>query len=527
MKSRYYKIKEFLNNKSNMIFFVILISVFFFYDYNHIISKAPQSTHHWRQADCISFTLNLAQGDGDFFHPQVHHLSSDNNTTGSGASEAPILYYFVAQLYNIFGYNIAIYRIVNTFIFFTGVFYLFKLLKILFKNSFWAYVIPLIIFVSPVVAFYASNFLTDTTAFAISLIAWYYFFKFKEKKKDKFLHTSFLFFTISGLLKILYLTSFVAIGVVFIIELFTNFKFNKSNKIFYKTYKHIFPFIFLLLIIVAWYLYVLYYNNLHHTLYFSNKTLPIWSLSSEKIISIFTYVKGFHFKEYFHFSFFILTSVIFIFNMFFFKKTNPFLFAITILLFISNIAILSLWFEAFRNHDYYFISLIVFPLFNFITFIDILKNINLNKYVSIFAKIIFSGYLIFLFHDADYKLFVRYYGWKNDHMKLDAAYGEINPYLKSIGIKRTDKIISIGDITNSYSLTMMNLKGWTQMAGQNASINSINSNIRNGAKYLFLKEDKYLLEEYLQPFINKKIGSYRNISIFSLEDIVINKDSKN
>ena len=121
MKNNYSeKIQTFLNKNSNTIFLIVLVSIFFFLDYNHIISKPPQSTHHWRQADCASFTLNLAQGNGDFFHPEIHHLNSDNYTSGAGVSEAPILYYFVARLYRLFGYHIAIYRIVNTLVFFTG-----------------------------------------------------------------------------------------------------------------------------------------------------------------------------------------------------------------------------------------------------------------------------------------------------------------------------------------------------------------------------------------------------------------------
>ncbi len=474
----------------------------------------------WRQADCLSFTLNLAQKDCDFFHPQTHSLTSDNNTTGAGVSEAPVLYYFVALLYRLFGNYFVIYRIVNTLLFFLGIFYLFKMLKILFKNSFWAYIIPLFIFASPVVAYYASNFLTDTTAFSLTLIGWYYFFKFKNKTKDKFLYVSFLFFTLAGLLKILSLTSFVAIGIIFLLELFTSLKFNGSKKLFYKNFKHFYPFIILVIIISAWYIYALYYNNIHKTDYFSNKIIPLWSLTFNDIIDKAVYIKNLHFKEYYHPVFFFITFGLFIFNLIFSKKSDKFLITLTFLLFLSNIAISVLWFKAFKDHDYYFLNLIIFPVFNLITFINISDNLNINSAVRLSSKIIITGLLIFLFYDSGQKLHIRYHGWRNNDIKLYEAYTEITPYNRYIGIKRTDTIISIGDITNSYSLTMMNQKGWTQMAGQNKTVKNIKKHIKKGAEYLFVNNEKLLKEKYLQPFIKNKVGSFKNIRIFKLTDTI-------
>ncbi len=520
-------------NKQNIFYYGIFILLsaasFFFYDYNEIMIKAPQSTHHWRQADCLSFTLNLAQDDCDFFHPQTHSLTSDNYTTGAGVSEAPVLYWFVAQLYKVFGNLNLTYRITNTFIFFLGLLFLFGFLKIIFKNNLYAFIIPFFIFSSPVIAYYASNYLTDTTAFALTLIGWYFFFKYKQSSKNKFLYISFALFTIAGLLKILSLTSLVAIGIIYLIELSTKYTFNADKKLFPQNLKLLPAFIFPVLLIASWYFYAVYYNSLHHTQYFSNRIIPVWNYNFEKISEIYNYSKSIHFPEYYHSTFFIFSLIIFIFNLIFIKKADKFLSSITFLLLLSDIAIVVLWFKAFKDHDYYFINLLMFFVFNIITFLHTLKNVKPDIYHSILSKIILSSFVIFLMLYAQDKLYYRYNGWRNDDFILDKAYTEIKPYLKEKSINRNDTIISIGDITNSYSLYLMNLKGWTQMAGKNKSINEINSCIKNGAKYIFVRDTSLLKEDYLQPFIKIKIGEYKNISIFKVSEKLLktNETGKN
>ena len=274
----------------------------------------------------------------------------------------------------------------------------------------------------------------------------------------------------------------------------------------------------MVIIISAWYIYALNYNSIHKTDYFSNKIIPVWSLTFDNIINKINYIKNLHFKEYYHPVFFFITLSLFAFNLIFLRKSDRFLISLTFLLFLSNIAIIVLWFKAFKDHDYYFISLIIFPVFNLITFINILENLKIKFAAQLSSKIIFTGLLIFLFYDAGQKLNIRYHGWRNNDIKLYGAYTEITPYNRYIGIKRTDTIISIGDYTNSYSLTMMNQKGWTQMAGQNKTVENIKKHINKGAKYMFINNDKLLKEDYLQPFIKNKVGEFKNIRIFKLTD---------
>ncbi len=501
----------------DVIFAGLLVAIFFFFDYNDIIFKPPQSTHMWRQADCLSFTENLAQGDCNFFHMQTHHLISDKNTTGAGVSEAPVLYGFIALLYKIFGNNYAVYRITVTILFFIGIFFLFKMLKLILKKDIAAFIIPIIIFGSPVIAFYASNFLTDTSAFALTLTGWYYFFKFKQNTRSKFLYLSFLFFTLAGLLKILSLTSFVALSIILVAELFTPLKFNNGKKLFKKNINTIIPFIAVILVTASWYIYAVYYNRIHGTQYFANRTEPVWNLTPEKIKTVLLHIKNLHLKEYYNPFFSGVIIITFILNMLRFKRSDLFLSSINLLLFFADLAIITIWFGAFKDHDYYFVNLMIFPVFNLINYFDNLKRKKYGKFKKARTKLALAVFAVILLADAKEKLDIRYNGWRNNDIKKYKTYYEIKPLLKKAGITEKDTIISIGDITNSYSLQALNMKGWTQMVGKNTSIEEIENCIRKGAKYIFVNDTNLLKEKYLKPFTGNKIITFKNITVFKPE----------
>ncbi len=126
----------------------MLVSIL--YEYPSIVMKRPQSVHHWRQSDCASIALNYYQTGMHFFKPQTHNLTSDKNKSGYNAtSEIPIVYYFIAFLYKIFGYHESIYRLLNTLLFLTALFYLFRTLMLWLRSYFWSATITLFLFTSP------------------------------------------------------------------------------------------------------------------------------------------------------------------------------------------------------------------------------------------------------------------------------------------------------------------------------------------------------------------------------------------
>ena len=504
------------NNYSWLIFVLVLILVALVFNYQNSSMLGPQSIHHWRQADCASVALNYYQNGMNFFEPELHALISDSRTSGYNVGEMPFLYYFVAILYKIFGHHDSVFRIANMLFFFVGLFFLYKLSDLLLKDTFWAIFVSIFLFSSPVLVYYANSFLSNTTALAFSLIGWYFFFRFREKQTQRLLYISIIFFTIASLLKITAAISVVAIFGIYVIEFFNISIFKFKSKVFKSKYKNLIPFLVLIIVVIAWYLFAINYNQNHRTNYFSTRTMPIWDLSSEKILKIWGKVTSFWVYSYYSPAALYVLGAMFLVQFYRIKKENKEFVLISSLLFVGVILYLLLWFSTLHDHDYYLINLFILPAFVVLSFLNFAK-INLSEFYN--HKLVKTLFALFLAYNVYYASSIsndRYNGWLNEFPTYKAVH-EISPYLKSIGIGKNDTVIFVPDQSSCYSLYLMNLKGWTEYAGLNTSKEKIQKSIELGAEYLIILGKKTSEKKpYLTGFTNNKIGEFRDVEIFRL-----------
>lgn len=501
---------------NDIIFIVLLLGISYYYNYLEIINLRPQSIHYFRQTDCASVALNYYQNGMHFFEPEIMNLHADDDTSGYSVGEFPGIYYVVAVLYKIFGFNEAFFRGVNLLIFYLGLFALFKLLKGFLKDNFWSIAISLLFFVSPIIAYYANNFIPDTSALAFTFIGWYYFFRFNNLKKYKHLNLAMLFFLFASVLKITAAISVIVLMMIYLIEKFNLYKFGKAEKSFSRKIKHVIPLILTFLLIIAWYSFAIYYKRAHDSWYFSTRIWPLWELTYEKINIIIHAVSTRWVYEYFHISVLIFFLICFILILIFNKRTKSFLTFISVMIFIGLIGFSVLWFYAFENHDYYLISLFVLPLFILITFFDMLRKHLPVIFKSIIIKIIFTAWLVFNMYYSERIVYERYNGWQSEYPVFKDIH-TITPYLRSIGIERSDKVISPCDFSGNYTLYLMNQRGWTNILRLSGDSAKIAGHINKGAKYLILVGEEMLEADYLQPFMKNKYGEYNSITIYDLQ----------
>ena len=156
------KLPSLAKRNGTLLFLILVAALSWLYGYHEIIFKRPQSVHYWRQADCASLALNYYQHGMEFFKPQTHNLTSNGGTTGNAStSETPLLYYTVAVMYHVFGYHEYLYRLLNTLLFLTGLYYLYRLSSNVLRSQFWSTLLPLLVFTSPVLVYYGNNFLSN------------------------------------------------------------------------------------------------------------------------------------------------------------------------------------------------------------------------------------------------------------------------------------------------------------------------------------------------------------------------------
>lgn len=501
---------------SKWIFFLLVFFFSLIYSYQNILFLSPQSLHQWRQTDCLSITLNYYQDHNAFLQPSIHNLGIDGS--GKTISEFPIIYYLVAQLFKIFGYHEFIYRLLNLLIFYGGLFALFKIFENILKESFFAIILPLFLFTSPMLVYYANNFLMNSTALSLAFIGLYFFSKFFKEPKNKYLYLMTIFFSLAGLLKISSLLSFFGIFGIFIVELF-NIQLLENRKIFQHPKKQIFPLLGVFLIQILWYSYSKYYNAKYNNGIFLIGILPIWELNihqiKEVIEAVIEHIKWDYFRRETQIVLVIMLLILFVF----YKKTNKILLFFITIISIGFLVFIILFFQALKDHDYYTLDMLVLIPFIILAFFVFIKDNFINIYNSLLLKVIV---LAFLIHNVDFarrRINDRYSstGWQNEnYIKYVKVFEEITPYLRSLGIKEDDKILSLSDQSINISLYLMNQKGWTNYGMIANDSLRIKEKIKLGAKYLFIYNKEIYKEKNILPFIKNEIGKFKQVEIYKL-----------
>lgn len=485
------------------------------YGYHDILFKSPQSIHLWRQADCLSQTINYFQDDNPFFEPSVHYLGRDG--TGKTVSDFPLIYFSVGQLWKIFGQHEFIYRLIVMLFFISGLFAIFKLFENVLKDSMLAIALPLFLFTSPALIYYANNFLMNIPALSLAMIGLYFFSRFYETTKNKYFYLFLISYTVAGLLKIPSLISFIAIAGLFFLEL-VGIKLHPKRKIFHQPLKQILLLFGVVAIQYIWYIYAQNYNAEHNAGIFLIGFLPFWDYNSEQIKATLDALVG-HIKwDYFRRETQVVFLLMFVLIIVFYKKISRTMLALNLII-ASGILLFSLlFFGALKDHDYYTINLFIMVPVLLLSFSLLLKKRFNTIYVSLVFRIIIVAFLI---HNIDFgrrRIIDRYNedGWHNEnYIGSMQAFEEISPYLRSIGIKKNDRVLSLSDNSINISLYLMNQKGWTNY-GIRIDSNKVKEKIDLGAKYLLIYNDTLYKETVIQPLIKNKIGRYKNIDIFAL-----------
>jgi hypothetical protein len=499
---------------SSWIFLAVILALSLIYNYQQILFLSPQSLHQWRQCDCLSLTMNYFQDNNNFFEPAVHHLGNDG--TGKTVSDFPIIYFTVAQFWKVFGKHEFIMRLINLLIFFAGLFAMFKTIESVLKDSFIAIYTTSLLFTSPILVYYANNFLMDVPAFSMALIGLYFFTLFYTSQKNKYFILFAAFFALGGLLKISSMISFIAITLIFVFET-AGIKVRKQGKTFNHPLKQSLVFAGVYVTLIAWYLFARSYDEKYNSGNFLLGILPVWKSEKIQVTEILNTVAE-HIKwAYFYRITQLMFAIMLLYILTNFRKTNRTLYFLTSMITIGFCGFLILFFDAL-GHDYYVINLLILAPFIQLTFMHTLKS----RFNKIYYSFIFRIFLLaFLIHNIDFakrRITDRYNpdGWQNSYYRKDIrVFEEIQPYLRSIGIQKEDRVISLSDNSINITLYLMNQKGWTNY-GINADSTMIRQKIAMGAKFLLISDKEQYKNKNIVPFTCNKIGTFKTIDVFKL-----------
>lgn len=519
----------------NDLLFILAFAAFTAFYYDSVLDQGPLNAHLWRQTDCLSLSRNYAAG-ADFFSPEMDAQLGDNYTSGKTAGEFPILYFIVGKIWSLGGESYFSYRLLYLLILFAGVFSFYKSLSLLFKDNFWAITVALLLLTSPVYVFYGISFLTDAPAFSFVLIALFFTTLYAVKNKVGYFYLSMAFFALGGLIKVSSLIAFVFLLSIFLMETILRVK-SLGNKKLYKGSLHEWiGFALAMLAVFAWYYYASYYNSLHGFKYTFNNIYPFWILQEEELETLYKGIKNFTINVFFSKT--VLYSLLFlsIANLFLRKSLPLLAFLANIIIPIGGIIYFLLWAPLMGVHDYYYTALLVLFIGILTPFLWFIKNDYPELFKGIKLKIFFSFFLLFnflycvsviqlktfaqegVFVMVGNHAFVGEARWINwDTETKWKRFETMKPYLKEIGIKKEDKVISLPDKSFNTSLYLSGQKGWTDYETYTET-KDIDLLIQKGARYLFISDSELLNQEYLKPFLKEQIGDFKGILIYRLSE---------
>jgi hypothetical protein len=486
--------------------------LFWWIGHFEIFGMRPQGPHQWRQADCLSYTLNYYKEDIGFLEPRVHNLGEDGD--GMAVSEFPIVYFSVSRIWRLVGQKEWIYRVIVFLFSVIGLLALWRWAAAYVGRS-WSLAIALMLACSPIFAYYSNNFLMNVPALATALMALFAFDKFRKEGRIRWLVFSMLLFSLSGLLKITGLLGYFAI-LGYVAQVWIDLIPDVRLKV-RKTIVIVSLLLLPILVNLWWYKWAMDYNKDPGNGFFLLGILPIWEFDGEQIAHVLRNVWTHWFNQYqlpaAQFAELMMLGALIYWR----KKLNPFLATMAFLSAAGMLCFIILFFQVFADHDYYMIEMLLVWVLVAVCFVDLIYRQWAAKrvyFVLVGVCLLLLGWSIW--HVRAQMDFRYNTPWLNTHEKKNKVFEKIEPWLREKGIERTDPVLVWPERSINIPLYFADQKGWTRFNTGLEDMDRLDEMIRRGLKYFIITDMALLDAPYLQPFLQAPMGQYEQLYLFDL-----------
>ncbi len=429
--------------------YTLLAITFSFIFYQPYLNTLPLGVHNWAQSDRYSVAVKFLEHN-DILKARTHNLGSVDGRCGV---EFPLVQFIAAKLANVFGENSLpmLFKVLNFSILFFGfIYFIFQWQGNWLINR----IIGSSILFSPMLFFYAYNFLPDTAGLGFLLFSFGFFVKYYHNKHQKDFTFSLIFAGLATLVKTTCGISLLAmLGAYFLY-----FLKKKDLKRIASTVVH--GIILLSVIYIYDYFFFHKVNEDFYSRVFMSVNHPIESLHDLNNV-----LKGllYWFGQYLTIpQLFLLVTLIILYvitpksNV---SKLLPTLF-IGIYL-IGLLAFLGLMGKQFINHDYYFIASFT-PIFVFMLWAfsrKLATSSSQNKWLLL----VVSGLTlvtITLTVSTYTERMQSHFLWKNRDIITDIEWMQNGDYLlDDLGIKQSDRLFVCYEPAPNTSLVYFNRDG--------------------------------------------------------------------
>jgi hypothetical protein len=442
------------------LFVALLGALVWAYDYARVAKLGPISMHAWRQADGASLALNYYENGMRFFEPRVHNLLGGE---GRAAAELPLLYYAVAALYQIFGPDDWLFRMLNFAILALGLF-LFSRALLRFVADPWLALFPAFFLMgSPLLAFYAFNFLPNTAALGMILVAASLYTRFHETQRLGWFYAASATAALAALLKVSALIPFLALVLAALALPLLWPRDPMAGRV--PRAPHLLAATVIVLgLCASWYLWAQHYNEVNASSLFLLDMRPLWALPAARIAAIVQVL----FRDRRAFFDAVGLGLLAVLTVLPIVRTRhlPRLVALVFwLMLLGCVAFLVLFFGQLRAHDYYFIDVMPFA-----ALVLALGVWTLDRGVGTGTArwAVRIGLVLVVLANVDWAQARMFRFYTSGTYRIPAVHESLNKreelarFLREHRIGRPDRALVLGDGTPNLSLYYLDLPGWTR-----------------------------------------------------------------
>ncbi len=488
------------------------------YRYPDLLFKRPQGYHAWRQSDCLSMTWHYMRYDLPPWEGRMHFLGTDG--TGRALSELPMLPFAIGRLWRLTGQQEWIYRAVVLLLTLVGMIALYRSAHLLLKDGVLAAYVPAFLFTSPMVAYYANNFLPNAAALALVLIGSYpaAIGLVRDDRRATLLAIALL--TLAGLLK-----ATAALGLLVFVALHLLRSIAPRGSSPAPGHRSgpvlaVFAGCFGMALIAAWYAYARSYNAGQAQGIFLIGVLPWWSIPPEEAGAVWQGFRDHVLRDYLRPDLYLVLLITLVPALLTPRRVPLLLWAALLMLTAGTFAFGVLFFGALRDHDYYSLDqAVLFPTVLLVGLTALAKGRPALCRSWPFQLAL----LAVLVHGTDFarrRMADRYGTWMNhEYLTQHEPLGRMQEALLAMGVDREARVLCFPDISFNRSLYLLERSGWTDFGTLSDDPEGIRARMRAGARFLLTTSDNVLLKPTLQPFLARPVGRFENVRVFDLQPV--------
>lgn len=449
-----------------------------------------------------------------FLYPEVNE---NRCIDGIVSCELPLTPYLSAALYKVFSYDEFWFRLLSFVFFSLGMFALFLWLKTR-MNSIVSFLLVCLLQCSPILMFYAANFLPDITALGLSLMALYLFTRlylphpylpnFKSKWIEFLLIACLSFAVASKTTTAIHLLSLMGIVGLSFIKALNIHIVNRKRAISVLLLSCFIP--------LVWYFWSKHLAATHNSQYFMMR-IPIPDKLEDYKTAWLIYLANWPQQTFSEPLIFIFSGALLL-PLFLKRFISNELFYLSVINLIGSVAFLFLMIDQFKYHDYYIICLMPAFVLNWLALSEAIQKLPTKMwYIKVATLFALVWMFSIQYNGGTTNLRERYTPgnyWEQSHLPAE-SYDSLKHQLIALGIDRNQCVVAGVDPAPNNMLYFLHLRGHRYSPEHDSARMD---HIINGSHPKYLISNDSLLEVRISNMIDSMtfVTSQGKIKVFEL-----------